>query len=154
MWQQVQFPWRPNKDLNRFELWTWAERTSSDGHLPAALSQVQKKHLAKAEAAALPSRGSPETYTCGRERAKEFDFLPFDGRYESARVLTYVLLNEGVVCESNPPPPNFGLSSLQNELTDWLQVGESMWNSKCALIRKPTHWAWRCAVTGTHPQAT
>lgn len=80
-----------------------------------------------------------ETCTCGRERVKQLDFLPFDGRYESARVLTYVLLNEGVVCERNLPPPNFGLSSLQNELTDRLQVGESMWNSARALIRKPTH---------------
>lgn len=92
---------------------------------------------------------------CVEERQlKSLIFLPFDGRYESARVLTHVLLNEGVVCESNRPPPNFGLSSLQNELADWLQVGESMWNSARALIRKPTHWAWRRAVTRTHPQAT
>lgn len=84
------------------------------------LHQVKSKRniWQKHKAAALPSTGSPEMCMCGRERVKELDFLPFDGRYESARVLTYVLLNEGVVCESNPPPPNFGLSSLQNEFTD------------------------------------
>lgn len=63
-----------------------------------------------------PAEGAQKR-ACVEERAKELDFRPFDGRYESARVLTYVLLNEGVVCESNPPPPDFGLSSLQNELT-------------------------------------
>lgn len=40
-----------------------------------------------------------------------------------------MLLNEGVVCERNPPLPNYGLSSLQNELTNRLQVGKSIWNS-------------------------
>lgn len=47
------------------------------------------------------------------------------------RILTQLLLNEGVVCERNPPLPNSGLSSLQNELTNWLQVGKS--------IRKSIH---------------
>lgn len=35
-----------------------------------------------------------------------------------------MLLNEGVVCEGDSPPAHPGLSSLQNELTNRLQVGK------------------------------
>lgn len=38
---------------------------------------------------------------------------------------THVLLDEGVVCEGNSPPAYPGLSSLQDELTNRLQVGKS-----------------------------
>lgn len=65
-----------------------------------------------------PAQGAQRRARVEERVLKSLIFLPFDGRYESARVLTYVLLNEGVVCESNPPLPNFGLSPLQNELTD------------------------------------
>ena len=41
---------------------------------------------------------------------------------------THVLLNESVVCERNSPPAYPGLPSLQNELTDRLQVGKSVGN--------------------------
>lgn len=37
-----------------------------------------------------------------------------------------MLLNEGVVCEGNSPPAYLGLPSLQDELTDRLQVGKSV----------------------------
>lgn len=37
-----------------------------------------------------------------------------------------MLLNEGVVCERNFPPAHPGLSTLQNELADRLQVGKSV----------------------------
>lgn len=38
---------------------------------------------------------------------------------------THVLLDEGVVCEGNSPPAYPGLSSLQDELANRLQVGKS-----------------------------
>lgn len=41
---------------------------------------------------------------------------------------THVLFNEGVVCERNSLPAYPGLPSLQNELTDRLQVGKSVGN--------------------------
>lgn len=36
-----------------------------------------------------------------------------------------MFLNEGVVCEGNPPLAYPGLSSLQDELTNRLQIGKS-----------------------------
>lgn len=74
------------------------------------------------------------------------------------RGLTHLLLNEGVVCEGNPPPPNFGLASLQNELTNRLQVGKSIWNithlgaQKKKIKKKRNHFE-KGKMTMTHPQA-
>lgn len=73
------------------------------------------------------------------------------------RGLTHLLLNEGVVCEGNPPPPNFGLASLQNELTNRLQVGKSIWNithlgAQKRKIKKKNHFE-KGKMTMTHPQA-
>lgn len=75
-----------------------------------------------------------------------------------------MLLDEGVVCEGNSPLAYPGLSSLQNELTNRLQVGksENLKHQRALIICKKTNKPHQPTTVNfqlqssptTHPQAT
>lgn len=65
-----------------------------------------------------------------------------------------MLLNEGVVREWNSPLAYPGLTSLQDELTNRLQVGKTFRNDKVFQPQMKLNPETKPTVAVTHPQAT